>query len=139
MSGQSADPGVGVTGREAGYLIALKAELDRRGLDSTIDASGVRVRLQVLAGPATHPVLFGRSVLAAPCCDGTWWYWSPWAERIAPAGCATEAADKVMERFGPAGNRGDAAGDDPGGAAGAAAGADCRGGQPGAGDAWPGR
>ncbi len=97
VSGQGA--GVGVSGQEAGYLIVLKAELSGRGLESAIEVSGYSTRLG-LDTPAVHVAPFDQNVVVAPCCDGTWWYWYPWAERIAPAHDVTEAADKVMDLFG---------------------------------------
>jgi hypothetical protein len=109
MSGQ--DAGVGVSGQEAGYLIALKAELSGRGLESAIDVSGYSTRLR-LDSPTVQVAPFDQNVVAAPCCDGTWWYWFPWAERIVPANDVTEAAARVIELFGPLDDDGDE--DEPG-------------------------
>ena len=61
----------------------LAGVLCRRGLEAGVVAPLGRVpRLEV-----THPAGATEDVYAWRCEDGSWWFWWPWAERIA---CATD-------------------------------------------------
>jgi hypothetical protein len=76
-------------------LERLAGALARRGMDVSLVAPPGRVpRLQV-----GHPGADGVTgdVYVARCRDGNWWFWWPWAERIA-AECELDAAAGVIER-----------------------------------------
>ncbi len=73
-----------------GPLEGLAGELAKRGLRATVMSPAGRVpSLHVVNPSATRlaeDVYVGRSQ------DGLWWYWWPWAERIAPSDDIAEAA-----------------------------------------------
>jgi hypothetical protein len=46
--------------------------------------------------PDPGAALLNDHVLAAPDADGRYWFWWPWACRIAPADQAAAAADRVI-------------------------------------------
>jgi len=61
-------------------LDRLAAVLAGRGIGAATVAPPGRVpRLEL-----THPSGAEHDVYAGRCEDGSWWYWWPWAERIAP-------------------------------------------------------
>lgn len=68
------------TGTRIDFLDRLAGELDRK----------YAIRAWVTAPPGRTPALCafagpGREQdVYADAADGTWWYWWPWAERIAP-------------------------------------------------------
>ncbi len=99
--------GAGSRDPAVGHLTALGSALRERGLASTVLTSGFRPRLHVeteMAGSCgwhAAEYAFDDNVVAAPWADGTWWFFYPWAERIAPASQLAEAADKVVELLGP--------------------------------------
>lgn len=67
------------------HLERLAAAVAARGMDAhPLAPPGRMPRLQV-----THPAGGSGDVYAWRCLDGTWWFWWPWAERIA---CATDLA-----------------------------------------------
>lgn len=86
-------------------LEALAAELVRRGLDTRVISPAGRVpRLHVV-----NPVLsrLAEDVYVGRSQDGVWWFWWPWAERVACANEVTEAAAiiaKVLDASGGFGN-----------------------------------
>jgi hypothetical protein len=62
-------------------LERLSGILAERGLEASLVAPTGRVpRLQVV-----HPAAVGTAadVYVSRCRDGSWWFWWPWAERIA--------------------------------------------------------
>jgi hypothetical protein len=76
-------------------LERLATTLARRGMDVSLVAPAGRVpRLQV-----GHPAAGGvtADVYVARCRNGNWWFWWPWAERIA-AECELDAAAAVIEQ-----------------------------------------
>ena len=76
----------------------LGSFLCRRGLDASLVAPLGRVpRLEV-----THPAGSAEDVYVGRCQDGTWWFWWPWAERIASAADLDEAADRIERVLGRA-------------------------------------
>jgi hypothetical protein len=76
-------------------LESLAGALARHGLAAALVAPPGRVpRLRV-----THPAGTAEDVYAWHCRDGTWWFWWPWAERIASAadlGSAAKAIEHVL-------------------------------------------
>jgi hypothetical protein len=77
-------------------LELLGDELSRRGLVATLapDPAEDRPVLEVTSRARygrTHPV-------QVMCTSG--WFWTPWAERIAPATHPADAADYVARAFG---------------------------------------
>jgi hypothetical protein len=71
----------------------LAGELSRRGLEVNLVAPHGRVpRLAV-----THPAGPAEDVYAGQCQDGTWWFWWPWAERIADAADPEAAAARIEQ------------------------------------------
>ena len=78
-------------------LELLAGELGRHGLEASIVSPPGRVpRLQV-----THPAGAAEDVYVGRCQDGTWWFWWPWAERIAATkhlGDATARIEQVLRR-----------------------------------------
>jgi hypothetical protein len=67
--------------------------LAQRGLDASLVAPPGRVpRLEV-----THPAGGAEDVYAWRCQDGTWWFWWPWAERIAAAAYLDDAAATIEQ------------------------------------------
>jgi hypothetical protein len=74
------------------YLERLGEELVRRGFRVRIDLPpGQAPSLHVMNPDASA---LAENILAEDGADG-WWYWWPWAERIAPAGDVPEAARLV--------------------------------------------
>jgi len=76
-------------------LERLAGTLARRGMEVSLVAPPARVpRLQI-----GHPAADGVTgdVYVARCRDGNWWFWWPWAERIA-AECDLDAAAAVIEQ-----------------------------------------
>ena len=76
-------------------LERLAGTLAERGLDVSLVAPPGRVpRLEVV-----HPAADGAlgDVYAARCQDGDWWFWWPWAERIATEGNLDAAAATIEE------------------------------------------
>ncbi len=73
-------------------LERLAGTLTRRGLDaSLVDPRGRVPRLQV-----GHPAAqLATDVYASRCQDGAWWFWWPWAERIAADGDLDTAAERI--------------------------------------------
>jgi hypothetical protein len=71
------------------------------GLGDELRDRGFAVRLTIPQGgpPSLHVVnprasALAENILAEPAA-GTWWFWWSWAERIALADDAVEAADRV--------------------------------------------
>jgi hypothetical protein len=76
-------------------LERLAGTLARRGMDaSLVDPSGRVPRLQVV-----HPTAKGapEDVYASCGQDGNWWFWWPWAERIATDGDLDSAAATIEQ------------------------------------------
>jgi hypothetical protein len=74
-------------------LERLAGELYRHGLEASIVAPPGRVpRLEV-----THSAGAAEDVYAGRCQDGTWWFWWPWAERIACAADLDDAAARIEQ------------------------------------------
>jgi hypothetical protein len=74
-------------------LDRLAGVLGRRGLATSLVAPAYRVpRLLV-----THPGGGSEEVYTGRCLDRSWWYWWPWAERIAPETSLDRAA-RVIEQ-----------------------------------------
>ena len=77
------------------HLENLGAVLESQGLSARLVVPPARVpRLQV-TGPS------GRSedVYAGRCEDGMWWFWWPWAKRIAVVSRADEAAATIAREL----------------------------------------
>lgn len=98
-----------LTRLEPGAPSLRAANLDRlECLAGVLTARGAHA--DVMAPPGRIPRLrvdnpgAGRTgdVYAWRCRDGNWWYWWPWAERIAPAGELSGAADRVLSALAPA-------------------------------------
>jgi hypothetical protein len=80
-------------------LERLAGELSRRGLGVNLVAPHGRVpRLEV-----THPAGPAEDVYVGRCQDGTWWFWWPWAERIADAAGPEAAAARIDQVLGKPG------------------------------------
>jgi hypothetical protein len=76
-------------------LERLAGTLTQRGMDaSLVDPDGRVPRLQVV-----HPVAGGtpEDVYVSPGQDGNWWFWWPWAERIAADGDLDSAAATIEQ------------------------------------------
>jgi hypothetical protein len=76
-------------------LDMLAGTLTERGMGVSLVASAGRVpRLQV-----AHPAADGETgdVYASRCRNGNWWFWWPWAERIAEEG-DMDAAAAIIEK-----------------------------------------
>jgi hypothetical protein len=74
-------------------LELLASELGQRGLEASIVAPPGRVpRLQV-----THPAGAAEDVYVGRCQDSTWWFWWPWAERIAAAADLDDASARIEQ------------------------------------------
>ena len=74
----------------------LAGELYRHGLEASIVVPPGRVpRLEV-----THPAGTAEDVYVGRCQDGTWWFWWPWAERIAGADDCGDAAARIERVLG---------------------------------------
>jgi hypothetical protein len=78
----------------------LAGELCRHGLDASIVAPPGRVpRLEV-----SNPAGAAEDIYVGRCQDGTWWFWWPWAERIASVADLDDAAVRIEQVLGrPAG------------------------------------
>jgi hypothetical protein len=76
-------------------LDGLAEELGRRGMQATLMAPAGRVPSLHVVNPAAsrlaEDVYVGRSQ------DGLWWFWWPWAERIAPGDDVCEAATLIAK------------------------------------------
>lgn len=78
-----------------GHLDQLRQELARRGwITSLPEPAGGHPTLHV-QNPDPDAAVLSDHVLVAPDGDGTCWFWSPWACRIAPASQIPEAAARV--------------------------------------------
>ena len=74
-------------------LELLAGELGRHGLEASVVSPPGRVpRLQV-----THPAGAAEDVYVGRCRDGTWWFWWPWAERIAATGDLGDATARIEQ------------------------------------------
>jgi hypothetical protein len=72
-------------------LERLAGALSRRGVAaSPVAPVGRMPRLAV-----QHPAGAAEEVYAWRCQDGTWWFWWPWAERIATDADLDEAAARI--------------------------------------------
>ena len=76
-------------------LEELAGELGRRGLQTSLMTPAGRVPSLHVVNPAmsrlAEDVYVGRSQ------DGLWWFWWPWAERIAPGNEVGEAATAIAK------------------------------------------
>ena len=74
-------------------LEGLATELTRRGLRTRVMSRQGRVPSLHVVNPRVsrlaEDVYVGRSQ------DGMWWFWWPWAERIASGDNAAQAADRI--------------------------------------------
>lgn len=78
-------------------LESLAGALTARGLQADILALPGRMpRLEV-----TDPDGAAEDVYAWRCQDGTWWYWWPWAERIAAGDELQLAAERILRELAP--------------------------------------
>jgi hypothetical protein len=83
--------GAGLRGASLARLDHLAGALARQGMDAAPLAPPGRVpRLRV-----THPSGMTEEVYAGRCHDGSWWFWWPWAERIAPESDTQAAAATI--------------------------------------------
>jgi hypothetical protein len=75
------------------YLDALAAELTARGMRAVVTTAAPTPAVLV-----TNPraAVLNERVIAAPDGNGTWWFWWPWAERIAPAAVTADAAGVII-------------------------------------------
>jgi hypothetical protein len=74
------------------------------GLAAVLAGRGMRTRLMTPLGrmPSLHVVnpaapSLAEDIYACRCTDGRWWFWWPWAERIAETG-EPEAAATIIGR-----------------------------------------
>jgi hypothetical protein len=76
-------------------LERLADELGRRGLHATLTTPAGRVPSLHVVNPTAsrlaEDVYVGRSQ------DGLWWFWWPWAERIAPGDDVSQAASVIAK------------------------------------------
>lgn len=72
--------------------------LARRGLRADVMAPPGRIPRLQAANPATG---MAEEVYAWRCQDGAWWYWWPWAERIAAGEDLAVAAERIMQALTP--------------------------------------
>ena len=76
-------------------LEGLSEELTRRGLRTRLISPLGRVPSLRVVNPSVsrlaEDVYVGRSQ------DGMWWFWWPWAERIASGDNAAQAADRIAK------------------------------------------
>jgi hypothetical protein len=73
-------------------LERLAGVLTEHGLDASLVAPPGRVpRLQVVHPAAREAA----DVYVGRCQDGAWWFWWPWAERIAPGDQFATAAAQI--------------------------------------------
>lgn len=75
------------------YLQALATQLGRAGLST-------RLTHPIGRPPTLHVLNPGQpeleeQVMIDQCENGAWWFWWPWAERIAPAAQMGEAAASI--------------------------------------------
>src|SRR5579862_4870238 len=69
------------------YLDSLAAAVTPLGMTASLIALPRRLpRLQI-----AHPDGLAEEVFAARCEDGNWWFWWPWAQRIAAVADLDEA------------------------------------------------
>ncbi len=85
----------------AARLDALAAELAARGWTSRLDTPPGRTPSLYARNPEPGAAMLSEHVYAQPREDGTWWYWWPWAEPIAPTPAA--AATVIVRVLRPAG------------------------------------
>jgi hypothetical protein len=76
-------------------LEQLAALLTQRGLDASLVAPDGRVPRLAVAHP--QPGGAAEDIYTARCRDGTWWFWWPWAERIATDADLTAAAAMIEQ------------------------------------------
>jgi hypothetical protein len=96
----------------ARYLAALEAELAGCGLRCEVDDGRLWPRLSIDPDfPCWDLSGWGYNVVAAPACDGWWWYRWPWSEKIAPVSEPAQAAKLVCDQLG-SGDPGDDPGED---------------------------
>jgi len=76
-----------------GRLESLAAELDRRGLTTRLMTPAGRVPSLHVVNPAVCRL--AEDVYAGRSQDGSWWFWWPWAERIAPGDDLAAAAEAI--------------------------------------------
>lgn len=74
-------------------LDRLAEVLLRRGLEAKPLAPVCRVPRLVVSLPAGQP----EEIYAWCCRDGDWWYWWPWAERIASDADLEQAAARIEQ------------------------------------------
>lgn len=96
--GTESDPESGAEQQPQQFLDRLERladELGRRGLQTSLMAPAGRVPSLHVVNPAVsrlaEDVYVGRSQ------DGLWWFWWPWAERIAPGDNVAEAATVIAK------------------------------------------
>lgn len=73
-------------------LERLAGTLTQRGLDATLVVPPARVPRVQVGHPAAQLAI---DVYAWRGQDGAWWFWWPWAERIAAEGDLEEAAERI--------------------------------------------
>jgi len=73
-----------------GRLTGLATELDRHGLTTRLITPSGRIPSLHVVNPAV--VRLAEDVYAGRSHDGAWWFWWPWAERIAPGDDLVAAA-----------------------------------------------
>jgi hypothetical protein len=76
-------------------LERLAAVLEQRGMEASPVAPECRVPRLVVC----HPAGQSEEIYAWRCRDGAWWYWWPWAERIATDGEAEQAAARIEQQL----------------------------------------
>ena len=89
--------GSGAARHAAMQLGVLAVNLRGRGFTALVTRAGTRRCVRV--ANQSVPQL-SETVYAAPADDGTWWFWWPWAERIASAGDLDEAAGQIERLLG---------------------------------------
>jgi hypothetical protein len=84
-------------------LEELAGELGQRGLQTSVMTPAGRVPSLHVVNPAAprlaEDVYVGRSQ------EGLWWFWWPWAERIAPGDEISEAATVIAKVLDTAGDQ----------------------------------
>jgi hypothetical protein len=71
-------------------LAGLAEELGRLGMTSRLTAKAGRMPSLHVVNPAAS--MLAEDVYVGRSQDGLWWFWWPWAERIAPGDQAATAA-----------------------------------------------
>jgi hypothetical protein len=74
-------------------LEGLAAELAKHGLMTRLTAPAGRVPSLHVVNPAVS--MLAEDVYVGRSQDGLWWFWWPWAERIAPGDELAAAADLI--------------------------------------------